>query len=464
MGEAATWATSEFAQAELGDQRRVSRLILLATAAALRPSGKVTEVFSEGAQREAAFRFLENDEVEERELRRSVQEAGARRCAPAPYAFVAVDQTSLTITDKARTKRLGMVGTRAFSSEGLQVMSAVAVTPDGTPQGLVGQSYWTRQRMGRRKKDTRHKRKVEDKETQYWLDVMEQARTAFAKTAPTTRPWFQLDRGGDAWPVLQLVADSDFWTTVRASWNRRLSRTEDSAQSYLWDTMEKCLPLGRYTQDVPCGDRRAARNATIEVRASRVTLDLLAKPSMRHIQAELWAVFARECETTPADEDPLEWMLLTNHPASNFEEARLVVFGYAQRWRIEEFHRAWKTGACRVEETQLRDRDRVVRWAVILAAVAMRIVRMTYRSRHQHHYPASVEFSTQEVEAIVRLARPKEHRRGTMPTIGDAILWLAYLGGYTGKSSGGPPGAIVLARGLRRIEPLVDVLIAESEM
>jgi hypothetical protein len=45
---------------------------------------------------------------------------------------------------------------------------------------------------------------------------------------------------------------------------------------------------------------------------------------MRHIQAELWAVFARECETTPADEDPLEWMLLTNHPASDFEEARLI--------------------------------------------------------------------------------------------------------------------------------------------
>jgi hypothetical protein len=79
---------------------------------------------------------------------------------------------------------------------------------------------------------------------------------------------------------------------------------------------------------------------------------------MRHIQAELWAVFARKCETTPADEDPLEWMLLTNHPASNLEEARLLVFGYAQRWRIEEFHRAWKTGVCHVEEIPLRACDR----------------------------------------------------------------------------------------------------------
>ena len=424
----------------------------------------MTEVFSQDAQREAAFRFLENDEVKEGEIRRCVREAGAGRCSPAPFAFVAVDQTSLTITDRTRSKGLGMVGTRAFCAQGLQVMSAVAITPDGTPQGLVGQSYWTRQRTGKRKKETRKKRKVEDKETHYWLDVIEQARTALGKTAPTTRPWFQLDRAGDSWPILQLAANSNFWLTVRASWNRRLQRTDDQLQTYLWDTMEKCQPLGRYSQDVPDGDGRTARSATVEVRAHRVTLDLLTQPSERRIQADLWAVFARECRTTPAGEDPLEWMLLTNHPASTFANARLVVFGYTQRWRIEEFHRVWKTGACRVEETQLRDRDRVVRWAVILAAVAMRIVRMTYRSRHHPDCPATDEFSRPEVEAIVRLARPKGHQPRTMPTMGDVVLWLANLGGYTGKSSGGPPGAIVLARGLRRIEPLVDVLIAEGKM
>jgi Transposase DNA-binding len=462
-GETTVWASDEFGEADLGDRRRAQRLILMAGVAALRPAGKVTEVFSESAEREGAFRFLENDDVDEAEIRRSAHRAGARRCGADAFAYVPVDQTSLTITDVQKSKRLGMVGTRMYASEGLQVMTAVAVTPDGTPQGLVGQSYWTRERVGRRKKDTRHKRKVEDKETQHWLDVIEQGRSAFADVAPTTRPWFQLDRGGDAWPVLQLTADADFWITVRASWDRRVNRQDEAPQQYLWQTVERSKPLGRYVQDVPDGQHRTARVATVEIRAQRVTLDLWAKPSTQHMQTEIWAVLAREVDTTPAGEDPIEWMLLTNHPAASFEDARRVVFGYSQRWRIEEFHRAWKSGACRVEEAQLRDRDHLIPWAVILASVALRIMRLTYLSRTQPQRPASLDLSAPEIEAIVRLARPHDHTRGATPTIAQAVYWIARIGGYTGKSSGGPPGALVIARGLRRIEPLVDVLVAEGK-
>jgi hypothetical protein len=54
-------------------------------------------------------------------------------------------------------------------------------------------------------------------------------------------------------------------------------------------------------------------------------------------------------------------------------------------------------------------------------------------------------------------------RGGATATIAQAVYWIARIGGYTGKSSGGPPGALVIARGLRRIEPLVDVLVAEGK-
>jgi hypothetical protein len=38
-----------------------------------------------------------------------------------------------------------------------------------------------------------------------------------------------------------------------------------------------------------------------------------------------------------------------------------------------------------------------------------------------------------------------------VPTIAQATLWLAELGGYTGKSSGGPPGSTTIGRGLQRV-------------
>ncbi len=47
-----------------------------------------------------------------------------------------------------------------------------------------------------------------------------------------------------------------------------------------------------------------------------------------------------------------------------------------------------------------------------------------------------------------------------MPTIAEATLWIAEFGGYTGKSSGGPPGSITIGRGLERLLIAAEVLEA----
>ena len=58
--------------------------------------------------------------------------------------FVPVDKASLTLADPQVRKDLGPVGTRVTRARGLQVMSAIAVDEEGTPQGLLGQAYWSR--------------------------------------------------------------------------------------------------------------------------------------------------------------------------------------------------------------------------------------------------------------------------------------------------------------------------------
>jgi hypothetical protein len=47
-----------------------------------------------------------------------------------------------------------------------------------------------------------------------------------------------------------------------------------------------------------------------------------------------------------------------------------------------------------------------------------------------------------------------------MPTIAQAVRWIADLGGYTGNKSSGPPGSVVIARGLERLTIAVQVLQA----
>jgi hypothetical protein len=234
--------------------------------------------------------------------------------------------------------------------------------------------------------------------------------------------------------------------------------------------LEKQSILGCYTLEIPAkperklskqrkAKARPGRLATMEVTACQVTLSLLDERTGQRQPSTLWAVLAREAGW---NEDTIEWLLLTTAPVQSFEQAQQVLFGYTQRWRIEEFHKAWKSGACRVEDTQLRAQSHIVRWATILASVATRIVRLTYLARLDPDAPATLEFSRPELDAILLGSKKTRHRRGETLGISEAVTLLARLGGYTGKSSGGPPGALVIARGLQRIQLLAEVLASNS--
>jgi hypothetical protein len=457
MADLHDWANDEFGHATLGDTRRTRRLVEMATVIAARPAGKVTEVFSEGAEREAAFRLLENEDVLSAEIARAAHSATAIRARGEPFVWVPIDGSSLSLTDRTGDKGLGVVGARSVGAKGLCVMSAIAIAPNGTPLGLCGQHFWARVQRSTQRDEKHDKRRLKEKETRYWLQVMTQVGAAFSEHAPGVRPWYQLDRGGDAWPVLLYAARADqYWFTVRSAHNRRL-RAGGRKQQYLWDEVEKQKILGVYEFDVPAGGKREARTARLTIQSCQVNLDLLDLRSKRSQEAALYAVLVREVRTTPKGEQPIEWLLLTNHEVHDVNDAMLVVRGYSQRWRIEEFHKIWKTGACRVEDSQLRAEDHVIRWATVLASVAVRILRLTYLARTSPHEPALVALSKAELQAVLLLRKPKRDAR-TRPTIAEAVLWIAQIGGYTGKSSGGPPGAIAIARGLRRIEPVAQLL------
>ena len=147
--------------------------------------------------------------------------------------------------------------------------------------------------------------------------------------------------------------------------------------------------------------------------------------------------------------------MLTNLAIHDFEAAGGVLDIYTLRWRVEEFHRTLNTGGCDAESMQLRSRIAVVKWATILSAVATRIERLKHLSRTSPATPASVELSELEISALILLKRDAKKRTEEVPdgipTICQATIWIAELGGYTGKSSGGPPGAVTIGRGLEKV-------------
>jgi hypothetical protein len=174
---------------------------------------------------------------------------------------------------------------------------------------------------------------------------------------------------------------------------------------------------------------------------------LLTTAAGSSFTVEFNAVLVREVGRA---QDRLEWLLLTTHPVRTRAQALAVVQGYKHRWRIEELHRTWKRGLCRVEDTQLRSREAVFKWATLLAAVASRAMRLTYLAREQPDLPADQEFSSFELRALIALRMPKGVPLDHMPRLSEAVRWLADLGGYTGPWNG-PPGPTVVGRGLRNV-------------
>lgn len=68
----------------------------------------------------------------------------------------------------------------------------------------------------------------------------------------------------------------------------------------------------------------------------------------------------------PKGEEPVCWPLLTTESVEGFEQALRVVRIYTTRWRIEDFHKVWKTGAG-AERQCMTDPDNLERAVSILA-------------------------------------------------------------------------------------------------
>jgi len=257
------------------------------------------------------------------------------------------------------------------------------------------------------------------------------------------------------------------WFTIRGNHNRRV-KLATGATGYLRTVVSQRSAAFEYGLQVSAGPGRRARQAKLIVRACSMTLDFRDKLTGKHTAKTVNVVLAREEATTPAGEKPIEWLLLTNRPIGAIEEMAEVLLGYAQRWRIEDFHRTWKSGACEVEGMQLRSVAAAEKWATLLATVAVRIERLKLLSRQDPGRPATEEFTKVELRAIALVrfgSRAGPYLRAdATPTLEKAVQWLAEIGGYTGKSSGGPPGSITIGRGLKEALAVARALAAQATL
>jgi len=458
LSSAQTWAQQRFGGFSTPDPRRRARVIQMASTALDRPAGRVTRVFLHAAARQGAYDWLEHPAADARALARCEAAATVQACHGDAFAWVAVDMTDLQVVDHADAKGTGRLGSNLHPSRGFYVTTAFVVRADGATAGVVAQSYWARPAMP---PAARYGRPLEDKETRFWGQTLTLTVAHFAALAPGCRPWFLCDRGADfAEFILDNLRQEWLWT-VRAKTDRRVI---DPEHTRLCALVAACPVLGRAT--VAVEDSAASsrwRVAQVDLRATPVTLELRTRLDRRQWAAPVWAVSVTEVGA-PSGVEGLSWLLLTSYPSEDLSDAVLVVQGYGRRTRIEEYHRVWKSGGCDVEAQQLRSAAAIEKWSRLLSSVAVRLLQLRDASRQTPAVSATDWFTPLEIEATVLMRQPRDHTPDVPPTLGRMVRWIAELGGYTGKSSGGPPGITVIGRGWERVEVAVEVLARQRQL
>ena len=177
----AQWAESEFALAQLGDQRRTQRLVKIGTQLVQCPGGTLPQAFPGWSELKAAYRFFNQPKVTFEQIQQPHWRRTRAACqAPGEYLLIE-DTSELDYTDHPATEEMGVIGDGR--GQGLLLHTTLAVRIEGwdleeRPQGIVlgvlAQQCWSRWGRPQRSQETRRQLMSRVRESQRWAAVLEE--------------------------------------------------------------------------------------------------------------------------------------------------------------------------------------------------------------------------------------------------------------------------------------------------
>lgn len=452
--DVAAWSLVEFGQTDLGDPRRTERLLQLASALASNPTCSLPAACKSWADTKGAYRFLDNDEIDPESILSGHRQSTLQRMSEHRLVLSIQDTTTYSFTTRRATRGLGPIGGRFPGSDdfpmGFLVHSALAVTPDGVPLGLLGHKLWTRPRVDTPEQTPELEAGTSrTKESICWEEVL----TKCIQGIPQgTKLLTVCDRGADIYDFFVAARRLKQDVLVRSAHNRELAGRKD----HLWDRVERSAPIGVMLVDLPRADERQPQTVTLQLQSARVRLHIPFNASARITEIPrmvLNAILVKEIDA-PVGREPIEWRLLTTMPVESAEDACNCVRWYTKRWTIERYHYTLKSG-CQVEELQLETIERLHRALAVYSVVAWRLLYLTYAARTEPDSPCSWFLTTSEWQALYCHTHRTKTPPANPPSLQTAILWIAKLGGFLARKRDGHPGVKVLWQGYRRLQDMV---------
>jgi hypothetical protein len=443
------WAAEEFAQVELKDARLNRRCQKLAVALGQQPGAPINQACEDWADTKAAYRFFDNEKATPKAIGQPHQQRTVARMGQQKRVLAVQDTTFFNYTHHPQTEGLGEIGNKQQNQRGFGMHSTLAMTEAGAPLGVLTQSFFMRP-IGEpaHKPEELRLLPIEEKESYRWLEAFEQT---LALAPAGVEVITVCDREADIYEMFTLAQAKAASMLIRASRDRVLAEEE---VRHLWVKVERQPLAGQLTLQIAANQQRQARQATVSVRFTTVKLKPPWRPNQKKLPpVTLNAILVRE-EHPPDDvNEPIEWLLLTNTPVTNFDEAVQVVAWYCCRWQIEVWHKVIKSG-CTVEDCRLETADRLQRYIALMSVVAWRLHWLTYVNRTDPELPCTAVLTTTEWQALYMRIHKTTFLPETPPTVRQTVRWIAQLGGFLGRKRDGEPGVTAIWRGWQRLQDI----------
>lgn len=423
--------------------RTVKRMITTMTTLARSPELSIAAVSENKAEAQAIYRLLGNPNLTEEVIVDAYRKETMRQMKASGESVFLCVQDATEIDYGAREKTTGLGEFRSAKSKGLLAHSALVLTTSGLLQRLLHQKIWARDPAMKGKRNV--SRPYEEKESYKW---MEAAQASIEGLPATTRLIHIGDREADFFEFLRGLEQEEQSYVVRAVQNR-ISETDGRR---MWDKVCAGPEALRIVVSIPRDTRQEtpARETTLAMRYGSDTVKVPNHLKYKGADyAPLSCTVIHVVEVTPLpDQEPIEWFLLTNMPLASEEDAYEKVGWYIKRWQIERFHYILKSG-CGVEKLQQHDAEKLRKLILMYSIITLELQRLTYLSRLEPDVPCTQVMSEDEWQVLYRIANKTKTLPAKPPTLQEAALALAKLGGSLGRKSDGNPGVKMLWRGLQ---------------
>ena len=450
----------DYRKAELGDERLSKRLARLIEQFSSNPTASISAACRDPYQAKAAYRFVGNDEVTVDAVAKVSCEVTIKNIHESAPGLVLIlqDTSDLNYSNLKATEGLGKIAGNE-ATMGMVVHSALAVGETGEVFGLMAQKLWVRPPEVSDKSEPyrRDGIPIEEKESYKWLEAMDSTGVGFPEV---TTAVYVCDREGDIYELFCKAERDGTQYLCRKRHDRKIEEDKNGAKK-LDDLIASYAEAGRIAIHVPRDShtKRAARDTELAIKFGKCKImrpkKLVSQTEMPEY-VETYFVWAEEV-TPPAGQEKISWQLVTNVPTASFEDAVTRIQWYTQRWKIEIFHKTLKSG-CKVEELQSKSAEKLMKLVAIYSIVALQIMLLNYIARAHPDKSCEICFTEEEWQILYKVANKTKDLPEKPPTIHEAVVMIAKLGGFLARKSDGYPGVTVIWRGLTSFYTILDAV------